>query len=268
MLLYRFLGYSAMKLKYILGTVMVFPLLPIMYIQGIRIRKSVPVLPEAAGPEGKCNTGSGSSLKVLYLGESTIAGVGVETHTEGFAGTLSLLISQKLDTSVAWKVYAQSGYTALDIQKKMLPVITESTADLIVIGLGGNDAFTLNTPWKWKAHIRALINSLQKQFVNTPLLFLNMPPIKEFPAFTPLIKFSIGNLVEILGEELAVVVADFKDVYYCAHNITLTDWAKRLDTDGDVTAFFSDGVHPAKITYQFWAKDVYMFVEYNKILHK
>jgi len=257
-----------MKVKYILGSMMVFPLLPLMYIQGKRIRKNVPVLPEASGPEGKCFTGSGSKLTVLYLGESTMAGVGVETHAEGFAGTLSQLLSEEFDLAIDWKVYAKRGYTAFEIHKKMLPLITENTADLIVIGLGGNDAFTLNTPWKWGSQIRALINSLQQQFTNTPLLFLNMPPIKEFPAFTPLIKFSIGNLVEILGEELAVVVREFKDVYYCTQNITLADWAKRLDADADVTVFFSDGVHPAKITYQIWAKDVSGFIEYNEILHK
>ncbi len=93
-----------------------------------------------------------------------------------------------------------------------------------------------------------------------------MPPIKEFPAFSPLIKFSIGNLVEILGEELAVVVKEFKDVYYCAQNITLADWVKRLDAGADVTAFFSDGVHPAKITYQYWAKDVAMFILENRVI--
>jgi lysophospholipase L1-like esterase len=255
-----------MKVKYILGSAVVFPLLPFMYIQGTRIRRKVPALPEATGPEGNCHKGSGRMLKLLYLGESTIAGVGVQTHAEGFAGTLSQLLSQKYDAAVEWKVYAKSGYTALEIHKKMLPLISENTADLIVIGLGGNDAFTLNTPWKWKSHIRELIFSIQKQFVNTPVLFLNMPPIKEFPAFTPLIKFAIGNLVEMLGEELAVVVGEFKDVHYCAQNMTMADWAKKLDADADVTAFFSDGVHPAKITYQLWAKDILMFIEFNKIL--
>jgi len=255
-----------MKVKYILGSVVVFPLLPIMYIQGIRIRKNVAVLPEASGPEGKCHTGSGSKLTVLYLGESTIAGVGVETHAEGFAGTLSQLLSLKFDSAVEWKVYAKSGFTALEIHKKILPSITETAADLIVIGIGANDAFTLTAPWKWKSNIRALIISLQQQFTKTPLLFLNMPPIKEFPAFTPLIKFAIGNLVEILGEELAVVVREFKDVYYCAQKITLSEWVKRLDTDADKTAFFSDGVHPSKITYQIWAKDVGVFILENKII--
>ena len=255
-----------MKVKHVLGSMVVFPLLPFMYIQAMSIRKKVPVLPEASGPEGKCLTGSIANLKVLYLGESTIAGVGVETHAEGFAGTLSQLLSQEFDSAIDWKVYAKSGFTALEIHKKILPLITETAADLIVIGIGANDAFTLTTPWKWKSNIRALIISLQQQFTKTPLLFLNMPPIKEFPAFSPLIKFSIGNLVEILGEELAVVVKEFKDVYYCAQNITLADWVKRLDADADVTAFFSDGVHPAKITYQYWAKDVAMFILENRVI--
>jgi lysophospholipase L1-like esterase len=175
-------------------------------------------------------------------------GEGVQTHAEEFACTLSQLLADRFDSSIQWKVYAKSGNTALKIYTKMLPLITETAADLIVIGLGGNYAFTLNTPRNRSAHIRALISSLQKQFGNTPLMFLNMPPIREFPTYTPLIKFSIGNLVEILGEELTIVVREFKGVYYFAQNITLADWAKWLVTD--FTAFFCDGVHPAKINYQ------------------
>ncbi|MDB9836325.1 hypothetical protein OAC51_05425 [Flavobacteriaceae bacterium] len=71
-----------------------------------------------------------------------------------------------------------------------------------MIGLGGNDAFELNTPRKWKKDVRQLINNIKVKFKEVTIVFINMPPIREFPAFTSLIQFTIGNLVEILGEEL------------------------------------------------------------------
>jgi hypothetical protein len=78
--------------------------------------------------------------------------------------------------------------------------MVETAADLIVIGLGGKDAFTLSDQRNWSLHIRSLVIELKRRFGETPIVFINMPPIKAFPAFTPLIKYSIGNLVEILGD--------------------------------------------------------------------
>jgi lysophospholipase L1-like esterase len=228
-----------------------------MYFQGKRIKASVPRLPEAKGIEGYCSNGkSGNTLTVLSIGESTIAGVGVETHEEGFTGAFAKELAQLLDVGVRWKVYARSGYTASRVAEKLIPKITETQADLIVIGLGGNDAFTLNRPSRWKAEIRWLIESLQAKFPEATIVFCHMPPIKEFPAFTPLIKFTVGNLVEILGEELRKVVSDYQRVIYLGEKLTLQNWMDKFDLDAKKEDFFSDGVHPSKLTYQTWAKDI------------
>ncbi len=245
-----------MNLRYTLGSALVFPLLPLMYFQGKSIRKHVPRLPEAEGLEGVSPGVSSKLLRLLTIGESTIAGVGVATHREGFTGTLAEELAERLGASVQWRVYARSGYTAQRIRQKTLPRISESEVDLIVIGLGGNDAFTLNTPARWKRHIQELIAELRHRFGTAPIIFANMPPIKVFPAFTPLIKFVIGNLVEILGEELSEIVTRSPNTFYYSRKITLEDWIQRLGVEAEPADFFSDGVHPSRLTYQVWAKDL------------
>jgi lysophospholipase L1-like esterase len=229
-----------------------------MYLQGRRIRSTVPRLPEATGPEGVCGSGNGV-IRLLCIGESTFAGVGVKTHEEGFAGSLAKALSERMDAAVQWKVYARSGYTARTVREKLVPRIAETEADLIVIGLGGNDAFTLNTPWAWKRDIRGLIEALRQKFGDTPIVFANMPPIREFPAFTPLIRFTIGNLVEILGEALQAITTQLPNVYFSSRTITLSDWITRLGVGARPADFFSDGVHPSRLTYQAWAKDLAAF---------
>lgn len=243
-----------MKSNYLFRALISAPLLPLMYLQAKRIKKSVPVLPEATGPTGK--TGSGKPLHLLAIGESTIAGVGVATHEEGFTGTLATVLAEQLGREVHWRVYARSGYTARRKTHKLLPKITETSADLIVVGTGGNDAFTLNTPDKFRAHVSELIVAVRKKFPDTPIVFANMPPIREFPAFTPLIKFTVGRLVELFGDELAEEVTHHANVHYYADRITLAGWTKRLNIQAATSAFFSDGVHPSKLTYQTWAKDL------------
>ncbi|RMG64846.1 MAG: hypothetical protein D6722_16485 [Bacteroidetes bacterium] len=82
------------------------------------------------------------------------------------------------------------------------------------------------------------------------------PPIKEFPAFTPLIRFVGGNLVEILGAELVDLVRSYPGVYALRGVITLKGWLEKSQLTGSPAGFFSDGVHPAPPTYQIWARDM------------
>ncbi|AWV97052.1 SGNH/GDSL hydrolase family protein [Arcticibacterium luteifluviistationis] len=245
-----------MNFRYTIRAILYFPLLPLMYFQGKRIKNSVPSLPEAEGTEGR-STSNGSTqrtIRMLAIGESTIAGVGVQTHKEGFTGTLADTLSQHLGVDIIWKVYAKSGYTAKAVTQRIIPQITETEIDLLIVGIGGNDAFTLNKPKRWKKEVRELIITLKEKSPNTPIVFCNMPPIKEFPAFTSLIKATIGKLVEVLGEELLEVIKEFDNVYYKHEIITLSSWNKKFGFDHKPSYYFSDGVHPSKFAYQAWGR--------------
>ena len=257
-----------MNLKYIFGSIICTPLLPFMYYQGKKIRSSIPRLPEADGTQGKITSLARSrrAFKLLTIGESTIAGVGVETHEEGFTGTLAQELSKLRGESIDWRVYARSGYTAKMVVEKIIPKIDEVNVDLIVIGLGGNDAFTLNSPSRWKVDINYLIAGLRSKYPHTPITFCNMPPIKDFPAFTPLIKFTIGNLVEILGRELDLTVQKYPKVFYSNSIIKLADWIEKFDRPLQPSDFFSDGVHPSKLTYQTWAREIADMVRDENII--
>lgn len=252
------------KLKYFFGAIISFPLLPFMYLQGKNIRKKVPSLPEAKEPKGFINGNFNKTLQILTIGESTIAGVGVDKHKIGFTGALAAQLSNNFKSNVNWRVYARSGYTVKLVSQKIIPKIEENTADIIVIGMGGNDAFTLSSPKKWTNDIENLLNLVQNKFPETPVYFTNMPPIKEFPAFTKTIKFVIGNLVEILGEKLYYYIKNKENVFYNDEIITLKTWSKRHNLpQNDAKIYFSDGVHLSELTYKVWGKEMGDFVYNN-----
>jgi lysophospholipase L1-like esterase len=235
----------------------IVPLLPFLYYDGKRIRKLVPKLPEAKGARGIARTSTAKKkMSLITVGESTIAGVGVETHEEGFSGTLAKELALLLNVNVEWTVYARSGYTVRNVTQKLLPQIKEPNPDLIVVGLGGNDAFKLNTPWGWRKHVTTLIGELRKRYPFTPVVFTNMPPIKEFPAFAKIVRYSIENLVEILGKTLKSLIRYHQNVFYSDEIITLKKWEERYRQSQGLKAYFSDGVHPSKLTYQLWARDI------------
>jgi len=254
-----------MSLKFYLHALITLPQLPFMARDGKRIFESVPKLPDASGPAGRTNIGQGPVLRLLCIGESTMAGVGVKTHAEGFAGSLARHLGRRLQREVAWTVYAKSGATAEKLVDKLLPQISEREADLIVIATGANDGFKLSSPMKFRRDARRMIDWLQVRFPGVPVAFTNVPPIQDFPAFTPLIKRTIGRLVQFHGEQLREL-AEQPGVYFNSDPITLAGWMKRYDLDGQPSDFFSDGVHPSGLTYRTWAKDFSEFLFGNKIV--
>jgi len=222
----------------------------------------VPKLPEAKGTSGKVEYDGRTSVNLLCIGESTIAGVGVESHQEGFSGTLASELAPLIKKDIQWEVIARSGYTAARVREKLIPRI-KNRPDLIVVGLGGNDSFQLNSPNQWAQDILKLIKALKALNPEAPIFFTNIPPIKIFPAFTPLIKRIIGGRSEQLGAKLTELVKEIDDVYFSNEPIELETWAKRYNIQVKGNPFFSDGVHPSKLTYQVWAKDMASFIHKN-----
>ena len=235
-----------------------------MYFQGKKIKATVPRIPEAKGIKGVSSVSSEKSLQMLTIGDSTMASVGVKTHQEGFTGALANELAVKLKNDINWKVYAKNGYNAKKVKEKIINLITEKSIDFIVIGIGGNDAFELNTPKRWNKDVRGLIKTVKLRFIDVPIIFVNMPPLKELPAFTSLLRFTIGNLVSILGKELEKIVNDFENVYYYTKNVNTTELIKRYNLKVKPSEFFSDGIHPSKTTYGIWARDFADFITQSK----
>jgi len=248
-------------IRYIFRAILTLPLLPIMLLEGWHIKRQMPQLPEANDTEGMADAHTDRSLRLLAIGESTIAGVGAPSHAEGLTGTLADILAKRLNTNIHWNVHAKSGSTARQVTERLLPKIAAETADLIVIGLGANDAFTLNPPHRWRRHLRGLIAQLRNRFGQTPIVFINMPPVNAFPALSPLLRFTIGNHVALLAEELTQFAQNEPNVYFDTRSMKPERWLSERNLD--TADFFSDGVHPSALAYQLWAEEIAVFIEEN-----
>ena len=247
--------YTELHLRYLGRLLWIVFTLPLLFIHGKRIRKSVPVLGEAKNPNGTVK-GNGDRDRILFIGESTMAGVGVSEHKQGFPGHFARKWSEVSGRSVNWDVVARSGYTVDRVVKKSMKHVPKEEVDLIVIGLGGNDGFGLTPTWRWIKGLDRLRNALSEKYPDVPIAFANMPPIRDFPAFTSLIKTVIGGQVDLLGESLERWVADQENVHFYSDKITLTGWCRRYGYPEDPALFFSDGVHPSELTYQVWSESM------------
>ncbi len=239
---------------------------PLLYFQGKALYKRIPRLPAANEPKGLVSTASGSTFHLLIIGESTMAGLGVSHHQLGFAGHFARQLSAWLNRPVQWEVIAQSGYTAKQVSEHLIPKVNGIPADLIVIGLGGNDSFELNLPHRWQRDIKTLTLQLRQTYRSQPLVFLNLPPIASFPAFTPLMQWALGGWVRYLAEALKETVAKYPNVCFSSEEISLEYMEKRLGITEHRDDFFSDGVHPSGYTYELWAADFCMFLQEKELI--
>ena len=165
------------QLQYYFGALLAIPFLPVLIRQGRKVRATIPRLGEARGATNGKTDRAGSPLKLLTLGESTFAGVGVNNHTEGITGTLAQLLNDHFQRPVAWRVLAKSGYTAVQVHDRLLPRIPNERYDIIVIGLGGNETFQLNRPLRWRRQLRQILTQLRTRHPDAPIFIANLPPV-------------------------------------------------------------------------------------------
>ena len=248
-----------MSVRYLAGAAVTVPLLPVMYLQGRRIRAKVPDLPEAKGPSG-CSGGPSSPqsapLNLVAIGESTVAGVGVATHEQGLTGHFARRLSALTQRPVNWNVFARSGYTAARAATGLIPRIPQRPTDLVLMGLGGNDAFALRSPERFVEDMHTAVEAVRRRLGPVPILIASLPPIGDFPAFPWLIRRVMGGLIGLYCEQLHTAAVQWSDVEFCEERVTFESWIQKYPSDLSVEDFFSDGVHPSEITYQSWGEDL------------
>ena len=220
------------------------PLLPLLFVQGYWLRRTTPRLPDAAGPLTGTVSGEGEPLRLIALGESTVAGMGARTQEAALAGQLALAVQRATRRSVAWEVVARSGINARQCQVELVPKLTGRRADVVMIALGVNDAIELHTARRWTSDIEKLIEDVRAKVGDALVLLSGVPPLDDFPALPQPLSFVLGARSASLGRASLEMVNRLRRVVYVPFQI---DNQRRRE-------FFSaDGFHPSELGYREWA---------------
>lgn len=254
------------QIKYLVLGILCLPLLPFLFLLGKRVRTNMPDLPESPGPFKGMIGNSDRVTKLLCLGESSVAGVGIDNHANGFTGQIALNLSKITGHAVQWEVIAKSGYTAKRAARELVPQIQTEPQDLIVIGLGGNDTFQLNSPLTWKKSMIGLIGAIRKRQPSATIVIANLPPVADFPAFPWPIQFVFGSLINWHHTLAQQVPHHFQSVYFLKRRINLNNWHHQLSVGVAFNDLFTDGVHPSKLTYAIWGKEIAQTITHEGML--
>ena len=163
------------------GTLAAVAASPVLLAQAVRVRRETPRLPGASGPvEGEL-PGSGPPLRLLVLGESTVDGIGAETHDEALTGRLAQALAVHRGRGVRWRAVGRSGANARVVHEQLLDTACAAPADLVVIALGVNDTIELHSAARYRRDLLRLVVALRRGLGPVPVVLAGVPPMSRFP---------------------------------------------------------------------------------------
>jgi len=228
------------------ATILLPPLLPVLLAQGYWLRKTTPRLPDAAGPLEGVVGGDGEPLRLIALGESTVAGMGARTHQTALAGQLAFALNRGTKRPINWSVVARSGINARDCRLELAPKLKGMSADVVVIGLGVNDTIELHSARRWASDIESLINAVRDQVGGALVLLSGVPPMDCFPALPQPLSFVLGARSASLENASVELAQRLRQVVHVP--FAMEKDCKEL--------FCADGFHPSELGYKLWAEQL------------
>ena len=215
-------------------------LLPLLLVQGLYIRRAALRLPEARGLN---KSQVREDAYIIGLGDSVIAGVGIDKLEHALTAQLAASISMESGQAVSWSAHGVNGDRVRDLiaRVKLLPVERPS---LLLISIGANDVSHFTSLTVWQLEISNLIADLKEKY-KAPIIFLGLPPMGQFPALPQPLRFALGIRSAMLDHTLK-----------CAGElINGVHWYKTSSISVDM-ALANDGYHPSDKACSILAMDM------------
>lgn len=218
-------------------------LIPALIIQGKKVKKNTPRLPE---PEGvrKGITGQGKKLSILILGDSAAAGVGVKTQEDALLG--GVLSELKDNYEITWKLHAKSGDATSQIIRAT-EALPNQHFDVVLTSVGVNDVTKLISSDVWIKKQEKLYALIQNKFQPSLVIAAGVPPMNLFPALPNPLGWLFGQYSKKMNEELQKLVEKTAYLEWIEYDIVKYQHLN--------LPMAHDGFHPSKEIYQIWAKE-------------
>jgi lysophospholipase L1-like esterase len=213
-----------------------------------RLARTGPGLPVAAPLALDTTIGNsgpaGTPLRMLWLGDSTAAGVGAS----GPDGALPRQVASRLGRPVQLTVLAISGAQVEDVIEKQLPKVTALDPDVVFLSIGANDVVHFTSKDSFTSRYRRLLDQLG----TTPVIALGVPDMGAAPRFAQPLRAIAGWRGRALDGRIRGEVAGRDAVKY-VDIAGRTGPVMRRDPD---RYFALDQYHPNEAGYGLWADAV------------
>lgn len=216
-------------------------LLPVLLGQAVFVRRNYIALPEPAGARSGV-VGNGSPLRLLVIGDSSAAGVGVASQADALLGQLVDRLQGRM--TVHYELVAQTGAKTSDVLG-WLDTLPPAHYDVAVTALGVNDVTKGVSLRKWLAQQSNLFDRLIAQFSVRRVIVSGLPPVGQFPLLPHPLRWVLGRQAARFDRHLRQLASRKRDCIALQFNLGL-----------DETNMSEDGFHPGPKVYAVWAEEV------------
>jgi hypothetical protein len=221
---------------------------PLLVLQGLWVRRTAERLPEAVGS----HAGGEGEYRILVMGDSVVAGVGVKETKDALPARLSQQISALRAKGVSWRSFGHNGDQLRDMLRR-LPMI-EGPAELVVVNIGVNDVTGLTSMMRWQLELTSLVAELTQRF-RAPIVFLGLPPVHSFPLLPQPLRFALGVRARMLDHSLKRVGELVPSVTYIATDLPL-----------DTADMAEDGYHPSVAIIDAWVLKIAARIQQENLI--
>lgn len=212
---------------------------PLLLAQGLYVRRVTPRLPEPCGERsGTC--GEGPPLRLLIIGDSAAAGVGVARQGDALAG--QLVANLAADFRLSWQLLAQTGLDTPQLLRRLEGSGAQGF-DAVLVCVGVNDVTGAIAADDWLVCLARLVQRLQQQCQARLILLSCVPPLHAFTALPQPLRWYLGSRARRFNHLL-----EQWSRHHC--QVTLLADAMALDT----AMLAADGFHPGAPAYRIWAE--------------
>jgi len=214
-------------------------LIPVALAQGLWVRQTTPRLPAARGHRGRFGEGP-DSIRVTGVGDSIIAGVGVDEQRHALVGQFARRLHERTRHPVEWQAVGFNGATSAEVARSIAQRVPG--ADVYLLSVGVNDVTHAVSVRKFAGNVASLAATLRSRSAAATILFVGIPPLAMFPA----LPWPLGAL---LGERARRLQAAARATL-TGENAFCFDFPESLPAGG----FAPDGFHPAADACGEWAE--------------
>ena len=198
-------------------------------------------LPEASGSRTG-HWGDGPvRRRLLVIGESTAAGVGVTEHQYGLASQLAKGLSQTTG-KVAWHTHGVNGIRLASLLQQLKDTRLPSS-DAIFISMGVNDTTGLTPRRTYYRQLAMLIALLKRQQPAASIYLLAVPPMHRFTALPTPLRQLLGWRAQLLDQQQRKLTTTTPGVAYLGYPAL-----------ADPALLAKDGYHPSAMGYHAMAQ--------------
>lgn len=219
-------------------------MLPVYLWQGVKLRAKIErLLPAPVANEGRID-GEGDTIRLLVIGDSTIASVGMQKLEETFSYAIAQQMHKASGRPVIWRAAGGNSATCAEARDHIVPHIEPRDWTHVVLSIGTNDMKNFHLVNKFKKDFGTLLYVCKTRFTHSRVFWTQIPDMEKFPALPR----GLGRVLAARADLINAMGAQL-----CNERGAISVTPVQIE---NADGFARDGFHPNGIGYRLWAEHI------------